>query len=243
MPPATPLLSAVPFVSNGLMTYDFQGIDGATSTLQTSGSLTTTTTLNNSTISNVHGPAAGFTSLYINGSSSATTARSEVTSLNIGPTSFTWEGWIYYPSFSTSVSLPTVFSIGNNSTNLLAVRWVANNTAEMRTNINNSSVGQGGNVAMSASPSSGVWQHHAITADSTNYRYYLDGVLRGQTTNNNGTWGYQESLGRAINVYTIGNWLGGPYSNPWSNAYYWNCRLSNSVVYSANFTVTKTGMF
>lgn len=242
--PVTPPVQilATPFVSGGLMTYDFQGANGATSTTQTSGSLSTTMVLTNSSISNVRGPAVGATSLFVNGSAGTTTARAEVTGLTISPTNFTWEGWIYYPSFSTAASSVPIFSLGNDSQNLIVPRWLSTTLVEFRTNISNTSQPQGGNVNMSATPASGVWQHHAITADGTNYRYYLDGTLIGQTTNNLGTWGYLGTAGRQINTYTIGNWLGAPFST-WSNAYFWNCRLSPSVVYTANFTVNKTGMF
>jgi hypothetical protein len=97
-------------------------------------------------------------------------------------------------------------------------------------------------VNASSAPSSRLWQHHAITADGTNYRYYLDGVLIGQTANNLGTWGFLGTSGRQINTYTISNWIGAPFNGTWSNANYWNCRLSNGVIYPAPFTVTKTGM-
>jgi hypothetical protein len=238
-------IGASPFVSGGLMTYDFQGANAATTTSQTSGSLSTTILLTSSSLSNVRAAGSGLTSLFVSGSAGATTARAEVYGLNILPTNFTWEGWIYYPAFSTNIAQtsPTVFSIGNNSQNVLAVRWTTTNGVEFRTNISNASTGQGGQTLMSTGPFTGVWQHHAITADGTNYRYYLDGALIGQTTNNNGTWGTGVSAGRAINVYTIGNWLGAPFNGTWSNAYYWNCRLSSGVVYTAPFTVTKLGMF
>ena len=237
---APPLVN--PTVSGGLMTYDFQGSNGATTTLQTSGSLSTTMTLNNSSISNIRGPSAGSTSLFVNGTPDITNARAEVTGLNITPTNFTWEGWIWNTGFTTTNRTPVIFSVGNDSQNLLAVRWQTNTLVEFRTNISNGSIPQSQQVIMSATPASGVWQHHAITADGTNYRYYLDGVLRGQTTANLGTWGFAGTSGRAINTYTIGNWLGAPFTGTWNGAHYWNCRLSGSVVYSAPFTVTKTGM-
>jgi len=237
-------ISALPFVNGGLMTYNFQGADGATTTTQTSGSLSSTITLTDSTLSTTRAPSSGLTSLFVNGSAGTATARAEVTGLNIAPTNFTWEGWIYYPSFSTASTAVTVFSVGQNSANLLAVRWLSPTLIEFRTNINGASVGQGGNVfGITAAPSSGIWQHHAITADGSNYRYYLDGTQIGSTTNNAGTWGTgPDTNGKIINAYTIGNWISAPFSGSWSNAYYWNCRLSNSVVYSSNFTVTKTGM-
>jgi hypothetical protein len=239
---AGPTILASPFVNGGLMTYDFQGANGATTTTQTSGSLSSTIVLTNSTLSTTRAPLSGLTSLFVNGSAGTAAARAEVTGLNIAPTNFTWEGWIYYPSFSTASTAVTVFSVGQNSANLLAVRWLSPTLIEFRTNINGASVGQGGNVFVTVAPSSGLWQHHAITADGTNYRYYLDGTQIGSTTNNAGTWGTGESSGRAINAYTIGNWISAPFAGSWSNAYNWNCRLSSSVVYSTNFTVTKTGM-
>jgi hypothetical protein len=64
----------------------------------------------------------------------------------------------------------------------------------------------------------------------------------GQTSNNLGTWGFLGTAGRQINTYTIGNWIGAPFTGTQSSANYWNCRLSSGVIYPAAFTVTKTGM-
>jgi hypothetical protein len=229
------------------MTYDFQGTNGDTTTTQTSGSLSTTMVLTGSTISNVRRPSLNSTSLFVNGSRDNFTARAEVSNLAITPTQFTWEGWIYFPAFSavatpTTGTYPTIFAIGQNGQNLMAVRWIGDRLIEFRTNLNNASISQGGVRSTSITPSSGVWQHHAITANGLEYRYYLDGISLDQTNNNFGTWGFSATAGRAINTYTIGNWIGAPFNGSYNNAYYWNCRLSSGVVYNSNFTVNKIGM-
>jgi hypothetical protein len=242
---------AIPFVSGGLITLDFQGVNGAITSNITSGSLSSAGTLNlySSNITTTHAPSNGTTSLRINGSAATPnySARAEVTGLNIAPTPFTLEGWFYYEVFDiTGTSIPVPFSIGNTITENLAIRWV-NNGTRVEFNFGGGGV-QGDNTPSYTIPTAGVWQHHAITADQATYRYYLDGVLITQTTSNPaaygyGTYGYGQTAGRTVSRFAIGNYVTGQYSGLWSKLWVWNCRYSNTVAYTAPFTPVKTGMY
>jgi len=227
-----------PYVSGGVLTYNFQGTNGATTTARSSGSNTQAAiTLYNAQISSLRGPTGG-TSLKIN---NVNDARADITNMGIGSgTTFTIEGWVYFNQLFSGWS-PNIFAIGENSQNLFCLRWGNLGAGvEFRTNLNNSSIGQGGQSGGSVTGlAAGVWQHHALTANGTTYNYYLDGQLKHTTST--GTWGWGTTAGKNIATWTLGNWLVSPFGSQ-QDQYMWNWRYSTGVLYTNNFTVNKTGL-
>jgi len=231
-------VSAETPLSGGVLTYNFQETDGATTTTRSSGSNTQAViTLFNSQISSLRGPTGG-TSLKIN---NVNDARADITNIGGGTGgTFTIEGWVYFNQLISGWS-PNIFAIGENSQNLFCLRWQnLGNGIEFRTNINNSSIAQGGqsNPAVTGL-AAGVWQHHALTADGTTYNYYLDGQLKHTTSN--GTWGWGTTAGRNLSTWTLGNWLVSPFGSQ-QDQYMWNWRYSTGVLYTSNFVVNKVGL-
>lgn len=211
---------------NTLLLLRFNGINGATSTTDSSKYARAVTISGSSAISTTQ-KKFGASSLSIPGASpSYISVPTDAAFTNLG-SSFTADLWVYFNSFTgasqTSTSIPMTIGAFNPTGSDYDWGFGPLSSGKLAFSYWNGSAVQ--TISSTGTLSTGVWTHIAFVKSGSTITLYINGVQDGSAS-------LVGSIATTVVPLSFGNWN----NTGQINAYLDEVRLSNVVRYAGNFT-------